>query len=250
MQNLESQLHTLLEDIAPDVHSNEEQAKIIAVASATISKKFTARRFAKADGRVLESQMTDAILIAIRIASYGEAMDINSSCPKCSHFNEFTLNLIQYLDRISNIEYDGTLEVPPLQVHIRPYSYKEVSKTAIKTLEQQKIFSIVNDENMSDEDKVEKFGESFVKLTNLTVDVIAGCITKIVSPEGEVTDPTIIKEFIENSPGDVFNSINNYVTEMKDKMSLKAQDVKCTECENEWSVEVSMDQTNFFAVGS
>lgn len=40
MQNLESQLHTLLEDIAPDAHSHEEQAKIIALASATISKKF------------------------------------------------------------------------------------------------------------------------------------------------------------------------------------------------------------------
>ena len=69
MQNLESQLHTLLEDIAPDVHSHEEQAKIIALASATISKKFTARRFAKADGRVVESQMTDAILVAMSTLS-------------------------------------------------------------------------------------------------------------------------------------------------------------------------------------
>jgi hypothetical protein len=69
MQNLESQLHTLLEDIAPDVHSHEEQAKIIALASATISKKFTARRFAKADSRVVESQMTDAILVAMSTLS-------------------------------------------------------------------------------------------------------------------------------------------------------------------------------------
>jgi hypothetical protein len=69
MQNLESQLHTLLEDIAPDVHSHEEQAKIIALASATISKKFTARRFAKAEGRVVESQMTDAILVAMSTLS-------------------------------------------------------------------------------------------------------------------------------------------------------------------------------------
>jgi hypothetical protein len=192
----------------------------------------------------------DAILIAIRIATYGESMDINASCPNCKHYNDFTMNLVQYLDSISSVNYEGVLEVPPLQVHIRPYSYKEVSKTAIKTLEQQKIFSIVNDDSMSDEDKVEKFGESFVKLTNLTVDVIAGCITKIVSPDGEVTDLAIIKEFIENSPSDVFNSINKYVNEMKDKMSLKAQDVKCTECEHEWSVEVSMDQTNFFGKGS
>jgi hypothetical protein len=69
MQNLESQLHTLLEDIAPDVHSHEEQAKIIALASATISKKFNARRFAKSDGRVVESQMTDAILVAMSTLS-------------------------------------------------------------------------------------------------------------------------------------------------------------------------------------
>ena len=69
MQNLESQLHTLLEDIAPDVHTHEEQAKIIALASATISKKFNARRFAKADNRVVESQMTDAILVAMSTLS-------------------------------------------------------------------------------------------------------------------------------------------------------------------------------------
>ena len=75
MQNLESQLHTLLEDIAPDAHSHEEQAKIIALASATISKKFTARRFAKADGRVLESQMTDAILVAMSTLSTFDSED-------------------------------------------------------------------------------------------------------------------------------------------------------------------------------
>ena len=75
MQNLESQLHTLLEDIAPDVHSHEEQAKIIALASATISKKFTARRFAKADGRVVESQMTDAILVAMSTLSSWDSED-------------------------------------------------------------------------------------------------------------------------------------------------------------------------------
>ena len=69
MQNLESQLHTLLEDIAPNVHSHDEQAKIIALASATISKKFNSKRFAKTDGRIVESQMTDAILVAMSTLS-------------------------------------------------------------------------------------------------------------------------------------------------------------------------------------
>ena len=192
----------------------------------------------------------DALLIAIRIATYGEDMEINSSCPACKHFNEFTMNLVQYLDTIAQTNYDTEVIVPPLHVHIRPYSYKEISKAAIKSLEQQKIFSIVNNEEMGDEEKIEKFGESFVKLTQLTVDVVAGCITKIITPEGEVSDRALISEFVENSPSDVFNSINERVMAMKEQMSLKAQDVECTECNHKWTVEVTMDQTNFFGKGS
>lgn len=192
----------------------------------------------------------DAVLIAIRIASYGDQMDINSSCPACKHFNEFSMNLVQYLDDIGQTNYDTEVNVPPLNVHIRPYSYKEISKAAIKGLEQQKIFNIVNDETMPDDEKIEKFGDSFVKLTQLTVDVVAGCITKIITPEGEVEDPVLIKEFVENAPSDVFNAINDRVLAMKEQMALKAQDVECTECQHKWSVEVTMDQTNFFGKGS
>jgi hypothetical protein len=192
----------------------------------------------------------DALLIAIRIATYGENMEINSSCPACKHFNEFTMNLVQYLDAIAQTNYDTEVVVPPLHVHIRPYSYKEISKAAIKSLEQQKIFSIVNNEEMGDEEKIEKFGESFVKLTQLTVDVVAGCITQIDTPEGTVTDLAAIKEFVENAPSDVFNAINSRVMDLKEQMSLKAQNVECSECQNQWTVEVTMDQTNFFGKGS
>jgi hypothetical protein len=60
----------------------------------------------------------------------------------------------------------------------------------------------------------------------------------------------MIKEFIENAPSDVFTKISEHITEMKDSMSLKVQNVECTECQHQWNVDVSMDQTNFFAKGS
>jgi len=192
----------------------------------------------------------DACLIAIRIATYGEGMDINASCPNCNHLNEFEMNLLSYLDETSKFEYQSTLSVGPLTIHIRPYSYKEISKTAIKTLEQQKIFEVVNDPNISDEEKVERFGQSFVKLTELTVDVVAGCITKISTPDGDVEDQNLILEFIENSPSEVFNMVNDHIKDMKELMTLKAQDVECSQCKHKWSVTVTMDQTNFFGKGS
>lgn len=192
----------------------------------------------------------DAVLIAIRIATYGEQMDMHSSCPACQHFNEFTLNLVNYLDTVAQTNYDTEINVPPLQIQIRPYSYKEISRTAFKGLEQQKIFNVVNDNEMPDEEKIEKFGDSFIKLTQLTVDVVAGCITQIITPEGVVTDVELIKEFVENAPSDVFNAINSRVMDLKEQMSLKAQNVECTECQHKWTVEVTMDQTNFFGKGS
>jgi hypothetical protein len=192
----------------------------------------------------------DAVLIAIRIATYGEEMDMHASCPACQHYNDFTLNLVHYLDTIAQTNYDTEISVPPLHIHIRPYSYKEISRTALKSLEQQKIFSVVNNEDMPDEEKIEKFGESFVKLTQLTVDVVAGCITQISTPEGVVDDLEAIKEFVENAPSDVFNAINDRVMTLKEQMSLKAQNVSCSECQHNWTVEVTMDQTNFFGKGS
>ncbi len=192
----------------------------------------------------------DACLIAIRIATYGETMDISATCTSCNHYNEFEMNLLAYMDEAGKFEYVSEFPVGDLVIHIRPYSYKEISKTAIKSLEQQKIFNVVNDPNMSDEEKIEKFGDSFVKLTELTVDVVAGCITKIDTPDGSVEDQKLILEFIENAPSQVFNSVNDHIRDMKELMTLKAQDVVCTECGNQWSVTVTMDQTNFFGKGS
>lgn len=66
MQTIEAQMHSLLEDIAPDAHTSEEQAKIIAQASAIYKKVFSNRRLArKADSKIIESHMTDAILQAM-----------------------------------------------------------------------------------------------------------------------------------------------------------------------------------------
>lgn len=199
---------------------------------------------------VMPSIDLDAVLIAIRIATYGENMDFTSTCPSCGHLNDLVFNLLGYLDQTHEFDYDDEIDISPLKVYIRPYSYKEVTQTNIKTLQQRKIIDIVNDETMSEEEKLEKFGESFVKLTQLTVDVIAGCVERISTPDGDVTDQGLIKEFIENSDKSTFAAINDRIVDLKEKIALKSQHTKCQECGHEYDIEITMDQANFFAVGS
>jgi hypothetical protein len=192
----------------------------------------------------------DAVLVAIRVATYGENMDVTAKCPACDNENDYEMNLVSYLDRLNEFRYIDQIDIPPLTIHLRPYNYREVTKTAIKALEQERIFNIINDEEMGDEEKLEKFGNSFVKLTALTIDLIVDCISSIDSPEGTVDDHSMIKEFIENAPKEIFQKISDTVTEMKNKLEMKAQEVNCSSCQHQYSIAISMDQANFFAVRS
>jgi len=192
----------------------------------------------------------DFALIAIRIATYGDKMEVGCNCPHCNAENSYDVDLTGWFGNFSNFDYQDLIPVDPLMIHIRPYSYKELTKTSIKTLEQQRIFQIINDENMPDEEKMDKFGKSFVKLTELTVDIIADCISRIDAPEGTVTDKVMIKDFINNCSRDVFEKISKHITDMKSQIELKAQDVSCQECSKQFTLPITMDQSNFFAVGS
>jgi hypothetical protein len=76
MHNLESDLHVILDDIALDIHSFEEQAKIIAYASSILSKRFNQVRLAKTDSKTIEANMTEAILVAMKsLASWDDDDD-------------------------------------------------------------------------------------------------------------------------------------------------------------------------------
>jgi hypothetical protein len=192
----------------------------------------------------------DFALIAIRIATYGNKMEVNTQCPHCNADNNYDVDLSAWFSVFDNFEYKEEIPADPLLIHVRPYSYSEITKTSIKTLEQQRIFAIVNDETMDDEEKLERFGKSFVKLTELTVDLIAECISQIDTPDGPVTDKQMINEFIHNCNKDLFETISKHVVSMKDQIELKSHIVACSECTKEFTMPITMDQANFFAVKS
>jgi len=192
----------------------------------------------------------DAALIAIRIATYGDTMEVSSTCPSCKEEQDYGVNLTAWLTESSSFEYNPVINLGELVVHIQPYTYKEITQTSIKTFEQQRVFSIINDDNMSDEEKITKFGESFAKLTQMTVDVIAGCIKSIDTPQGTVTDKNLITEFVNNADKEVFQYISDHITNMKGNGDIKDIDVKCSSCENEYKMPITMDQSTFFGQGS
>lgn len=192
----------------------------------------------------------DFCLMAIRVASYGNNMEINAICPKCGDNNPYDINLTDWMGKFSQFNYQETISADPLIVHIRPYSYKEITKVSLKTMEQQRLVNIASDDSISDEEKLDRFGKGFVNLTSLSVELVANCITKIETPNGPTTDQTQIREFISNCPTEIFSKISDHITSIKNEIELPPQHVKCTGCENEFDVPVTMDQSNFFGARS
>ena len=192
----------------------------------------------------------DAALIAIRIATYGDKLEVECHCPHCNEENSYEINLVDRLDHLTGFHYESVIHYDPLVIHIRPYTYQELTQTNLKTFEQQRILSVINDDKMSEEEKIKRFGESFVKLTELTVDIICKCIAYIESPNGTTDDPEFIKEFIDNAPREIFDKVSAHITALKTRSDMPDIPVKCNSCQGEFEMPITLDQSNFFEVRS
>jgi len=192
----------------------------------------------------------DFLLVAIRIATYGEGMDVDCTCPKCSNVDRYEINLTNYTSAFSNFNYESDIKVNDLVIKVRPYTYRETTKKSIEALEQQKIYATVSDDKLSDEEKINAVGESFVKIVNLTVNAVAECIYEIETPTGSTSDLVHIKEFISNTDKETFNKVSNHLISIKNQIEFKNQSAQCTACQHIYDVPIILDQSDFFGVRS
>jgi hypothetical protein len=192
----------------------------------------------------------ELILAAIRVASYGEALELSTLCPCEKNVRlEYSIDLRTVIDFLGSINFDSVLMLKNgLKLKLKPLNYREISKAKIKTWEQQKIFQIVNNDTLSDEEKQKYFNDSFNKLTEITIETLTGMIESIETPEAVVNNREFIMEFINNSEREIFNEFEGRIGEIKEKISLKPMKVKCTEegCDREFDLPISLDQSNFF----
>jgi hypothetical protein len=201
---------------------------------------------------VMPSIDIDAALIAIRMATYGETITISTKVPVIGDEREYQIDLRQMLDSFANQEYSSIVQIGEMIVHLRPLTYQEFTKSAIQTMEEQRIFSLVNNESVSDEDKLQAFTNSFAKLTELTVSMVTQGIDKIVIGEDEVTNRSHIDEFIKNADKEFFNSITNHLEKERSKYTIKPLVVNSPQEDIDrgvpatYEVPITFDQSNFF----
>lgn len=196
----------------------------------------------------------DAILIAIRLATYGEIMDMSVTVPGIDEERTFALDLRTLLDNLTNQTFENIIHLEGFSVEISPLTYKEFTETAMKTFEEQRLFKVINDDAMPETEKLKLFNESFNRLTDLNINTVIKSV-KCVQFEGEdpVTDTKHIAEFFENADKSVFKSVINHIDTQRAKFNIKPMTVKLSEedvaagAPETIDVPIVFDQSNFFA---
>ena len=194
----------------------------------------------------------DTALISIRIASYGEQMGYSSTCPECSEFSEYEIDLRNFLDASIDLsDYEETIEFKDLKIKLKPQSFRSSNSTNLEVFEQQRLITLVNDESLDAEQKQDKFNEIFQKMTSLTVKNIIGSIEYILLPDGtRVTNTGFVEDFITNSDRGVFEKIEKHQAMINEKMPNKTVTTTCPDCNKEYDTPFTFDQSNFFASAS
>lgn len=195
----------------------------------------------------------DAVLIAIRIATYGEMMDLSAKIPNIDEERTYQVDLRQVLDQLINNSFEQTITIDNLVIHLKPLTYQEFTQSALKTFEEQRVFQIVNNNNMDEEDKLAHFNRSFKKLTDLTVGMVANSISAIETQDNVVENPEYLAEFIQNADQKFYTEITKHIESQKSKFSVKPLTIKPEPEEVEagapesFELPIVFDQANFFA---
>ena len=206
------------------------------------------------DAWQIKSYDLDTILIAIRIATYGETMDMNFNVPNTSETVAHSINLPALLDDISRQKVDTEFTMKDgLKIAVQPLTYKDMTSTSLQTFQQQKMYTAIQDSKLSDDDKAKRFNDAFRKLTELNASIILKNIASITMTDGTViTDPAHIKEFVDNANATVIKEIENKLTDLRGQGAVKPLKMKATEeqikkgAPASYEVPVTFDTSNFF----
>jgi hypothetical protein len=172
----------------------------------------------------------DVALIAIRLATYGEKMTTPISFGEDIEM-EYTVDLRNVMDSLATtITWDPVVQITDdLTVFVRPMTYKQISESALKTFETQKIMQVVNNDKLEEAEKLRLFKESFSKLTDITLGMVQASIIRIDSSEGTTDNPRFIAEFIENVDKEIFNKIQEHLDRLREINTIKPVTVNITD---------------------
>lgn len=191
----------------------------------------------------------DVLLLAIRAATYGPKMEVQTKCPSCGEDNVFDADLPSILGTMQTLPPESPVRLSSEVIaYVRPYNIENGTKVALAAFNETRKLQFADDK--PDAIKNQMINESYRVITDLNVQMMADCVSHVVTPDGAVVDRMAIREFLSNVPSAWTKKIEKTLKGLNEKGIDKTLHVCCNECKHEWKTELEFDPASFFAQGS
>lgn len=198
--------------------------------------------------RMLLANDIDAIITAIRYATFNDKLETEITCPNCGHENLFKLDLQYALDNMSYLDPEYVVNLDSgVSVFVKPYGFPELLRGLHAQFEQSKISRAIESETISEEQRMKMFTTAFTQLSIVTYDLMLNSVVKVVNEQAgvNVTEKEFIKEFLQNIDKKQVDQISDMIKMINQIGIKKLFTAKCDKCEHEWESEIDFNPVNF-----
>jgi len=187
----------------------------------------------------------DAILCAIKIATYGNTLNISHKCTACEAENDYDIELGDIVTHFKQCQYDGTVHLKDVTIKLRPLTYKDWTNFQLITFGiQRQLNQTSNVEDATERSKL--INDLLSQVNNLQKEMLSQQIDRVEVAEGVVDQRTFINEWIINSEQLVYEKIKEQIEKNRKTWEIPATKVICADCQAENAVTISLDQASFF----
>lgn len=187
----------------------------------------------------------DAILAAIKVATNGNKVEVESVCPSCNEDGKYDYDLTVMLASLRPGDYDSLLKIHDLSIKFKPLTFKEVNKAGLEQFEVQKTLRNL-DQMEESEQRDQMINETIKRINEKATHLIAQTIDSIGTPEGIVSEPQFIIEFLENCDRKTYDAIKEYSFKLAEPSKIKNIHVKCVHCQHEYDQPFTINVSDFF----
>jgi hypothetical protein len=202
------------------------------------------------DVKLLVEPDINTILLAIRIASNGETMAWDTSCPNCNKEHTFEINLVHILETQSVVDTHNPIDFQgELRVHVRPYNFEQRNLQMLNEVEESQVLKVINsDDQMTEQDKMKQLSAHVDRMANRTFHVVSQSIQsiQIIQTQETVTDRTYIEEFLKSISSTQADVIIQHIKQLNQTGINTKHSFACDACDHAWEQNLDFDPTSFF----
>ena len=203
----------------------------------------------------------DAILLAVRRASYGDNMKFTVKVPETTLLREMTLNLsTMAAEKFGNdADWDDTLEITDadtgkvLTVKVKPINLKTLfghSKTMMRV--QQMSVKMAEADDVADDAKLESLTENIHNLSQVNITMVADSIESLETEDFNTRNPADVRNLLGQIDVSYFNEMQQHIDKQRKKIGLQDTVVTSTPEERAagapetWVAEINFTTAEFF----